>query len=70
MINIVTISNLFDSTWSWSYKQDLSINLRYTQFTALILVEILEQPIRMLKNKWSVILQNRPYLSVTRPLQN
>ena len=64
---------------SWSYKQNLSVNLRYAhcrtiffypclypqliQFQShcrcktIILVEILEQSIRMLKNKHSVILQ-------------
>ena len=31
-------------------------NLCYAQFTALLLVEFLEQPIRMLKNERSVIL--------------
>ena len=33
-------------TGSWSYKQNLSINLLYGKFRALLLVEILEQPIR------------------------
>ena len=55
-------------TRSWSYKQNLSINLCYAHFRALLLVEILEQPIRMLKNECSVILHQNflyrigPYL--------
>ena len=36
-------------TRSWSYKQNLSINLSYAHFRALLFIEILEQPIRMLK---------------------
>ena len=43
-------------TWARSYKQNLSVNLCYTHFRALLLAEILEQPIRMLKNQRSVIL--------------
>ena len=43
-------------TRSWSYKQNLSINLCYAHFRALLLVAILEQPIRMLRNKCSIIL--------------
>ena len=40
---------------SWSYK-NLSANFRYAHLRALLLVEILEQPMRMLKNKHSIIL--------------
>ena len=42
--------------WFWMFlfifisKKDWH-NLRYAHFKALLLVEILEQPIRMLKNK-------------------
>ena len=42
--------------WSWSYKQNLSVNLCYAHFRPLLLVEILDQPIRMLKNEHSIIL--------------
>ena len=47
--------------WSWSYKQILSVNLR-----ALSLVEILEQPTKMLKNKrvvdlhWKILYRTGP----------
>ena len=48
-------------TWSlsrrWSYKQNLSVNLCYAHFRPLLLVEILEQPTRMLNNERSVILR-------------
>ena len=36
---------------SWSYKQILSVNLRYAHLRALLLIAILEQPMRMLKIK-------------------
>ena len=42
---------------SWSYKQNLSKNLCYAHFRAPLLVEILEQPILMLKNKHSLTLR-------------
>ena len=51
---------------SWSYKQFFSVNLRHTHFRPLLLVEILKQPIRMLKNKRSVNLQ-RKYLYTFGP---
>ena len=35
--------------WSRCHKQILSVNLCYTHFRALLLVEILKQPMRMLK---------------------
>ena len=41
----------------WSFKQNLSLNLRYTHFIALLLVEILEQTIKILKNELSIILR-------------
>ena len=40
-----------------SYKQNLSINLRSTHFRTLLVFEIFDQPIRMLKNECSIILQ-------------
>ena len=54
--NSATPKFVYDiGSWSWSYEQNMSINLCYTHFRALFLVEILEQPIRMLKNEHSVI---------------
>ena len=41
----------------WSYKQNLSKNLCYTHFRALLLVENFEQPIGKLKNERSIILR-------------
>ena len=37
------------------YKQNLSVNSHCAHFRELLLVEILEQPIRMLKNECSII---------------
>ena len=55
--NSATPKFVYDiGSWSWSYEQNMSINLCYTHFRALFLVEILEQPIRMLKNVRSIIL--------------
>ena len=39
---------------SWSNKQILSVNLRYAHFRSLLLVEIFEQPLIMLKNECSI----------------
>ena len=44
--------HLLWNIWSLEYKQNLCVNLR-----ALLLAEILEQPIRMLKNEHSIILR-------------
>ena len=40
--------------WSLSYKQNLSVKLCYAHFRVLLLVEILEQPIRLLKKEHSI----------------
>ena len=55
-VGLKGISFTSNVSWSWSYKQNLSKNLRYAHFRALLLVENVEQPIRMLKNEHSVIL--------------
>ena len=52
----LTLWSVVSKVWSWSYKQNLSVNLFYAHFRAILLVEILEQPIRMLKNQLSIIL--------------
>ena len=46
--------NTISLTKSWSYQQIFNLNLLYTHFRALLLVEIFEQPMRMLKNEHSV----------------
>ena len=50
-------------SWSWSYKQNLSVNLCFAHFKALLLVEILEQPIRMLKNE-NIFIGSGPGLQI------
>ena len=55
IVTLGTLKNYDIGCSSWSCKQNLSLNLCYTHFRALLLVEILEQPIRMLKNQHSVI---------------
>ena len=50
-------AKLISGTWSWSYKQIFSVNLIYAHFRALLLVEILMQPMRMLKIQHSMILR-------------
>ena len=51
---VLTLRLRPEQQWTWSYKQNLSINLCYAHFRALSLVKILEQPIRMLKNECSI----------------
>ena len=59
--------------WFWMFlfifisKKDWN-NLRYAHFRALLLVEILEQPIRMLKNEDRVIVRWNWFLTSTQGL--
>ena len=52
-----------------SYNQILSVNLCYAHFSVLLLVEIFEQPMILLKNKRRVILRIK-YLYRIGPRDN